>query len=424
MTTKALGTWQPLLDGDLQARALAVADEIAAELKSRGADMTSDGSLASGHAGLAVAFAYFDQALPGRGYGDAAGVHLNAATDYLAEYPLNADLYGGFTGIAWAAAQVERLAGRSSAAGDEFGEIDDLLLDMLSAPAWEGHYDLISGLVGVGVYALERLPHPKAHECLTRVVQHLDRWSEVRPDGATWHTPLHLLPPHRRQVRPNGEDNLGLAHGAPGPIALLAQASAAGAAGDVAARLVDQAVPWLMAQRMNYSPSASFGYEVFPEDDQGPSRSAWCYGDCGIAAALLNAARSRGNAEWERTAVELAVAAGNRPDAEMGVADAGMCHGWAGLAHIFNRLYQTSGDARLAEPARRYVERTLAMQHPGRGIAGYAAWASHGDQPWDWASEVGLLEGAAGVAMALAAAATDVAPTWDSVMLISNTVVS
>jgi hypothetical protein len=271
---------------------------------------------------------------------------------------------------------------------------------------------------------LERLPHPKAHQCLTRVVEHLERWSVTRPEGATWHTPLYLLPPHRQTARADGEYNLGLAHGAPGAIALLAQASAAGAAGDVAARLVDQAVPWLLAQRMNYAPGASFGYDVSPEDDQGPSRSAWCYGDCGIAAALLNAARSRGNAEWECTAVELAVAAGNRPESQMGVADAGMCHGWVGLAHVFNRLYQTSGDARLAEPARRFVERTLAMQYPGRGIAGYAAWMSHGDEPFDWTNEVGLLEGAAGVAMALAAAATDVAPTWDSVMLISNTVVS
>jgi hypothetical protein len=344
--------------------------------------------------------------------------------DYLAEYPMHADLYGGFTGIAWAASQMERLAGRRDSQGDQFAEIDDVLLAMLSAPTWDLHYDLISGLVGVGVYALERLPDQRAHECLTRVVERLDRWSERQPDGVTWRTPARLLPPSRRIERPNGEYNLGLAHGAPGPIALLAQASAVGAAVDVASRLVDEAVPWLLAQRSNYCPGASYGHEVCPEDDQGASRSAWCYGDCGIAASLLCAAHSRGNADWQREAIELAVAAGNRPEPDMSVFDACMCHGWGGLAHLFNRLYQTSGDPRLAEPARRFCERTLDIQYPGRGIAGYANWQGGFDAPWGWKSEAGFLEGAAGVALALAAAATDVTPTWDSVLLISNIVQS
>jgi lantibiotic modifying enzyme len=424
MATSTLGTWKPLLDGNLQARALSVADQIASGLKSLGADAVQDGSLASGHAGLAVAMAYFDQALPARGYGEAAMLHLDAAMDYLAAYPLHADLYGGFTGIAWSASQIERMASSRDSEGDQFAEIDEVLISMLSAPAWDLHYDLISGLVGIGVYALERLPDPRAHECLTRVVVRLDRWTERQPDGVTWHTPARLLPSVRRAERPAGEYNLGLAHGVPGPIALLAQASAVGAAADVASRLVDEAVPWLLAQRRNYAPGASYGHEVYPEDDQGASRSAWCYGDCGIATALLCAARCRGNVQWECTAVELAVAAGNRPEPDMSVFDACICHGWGGLAHLFNRLYQTSGDPRLAEPARRFCERTVEAQHLGRGIAGYANWQGGFDQPWGWKTELGFLEGAAGIAMALVAAATDITPTWDSVLLISNSVES
>jgi len=421
MATSALGTWQPLLDGELQAAALTAAAEIADELRTRAGELVHEGSLACGQAGLATTLAYLDQALPGRGYGEAAAAQLDAALDYMSAVPIPPGLYGGFSGIAWAASRIDRMAGRSND-GEEFAEIDDLLLDMLSATSWDRHYDLIDGLAGLGVYALERLPHPKAYECLTRIVEHLDRWAERSPSGVTWRTPVELLPGPSRAMRPQGEYNLGMAHGAPGAIALLAQASAAGVAADAAARLVDGAVPWLLAQRLPNSPGASFEYETGFGDSQGPSRSAWCYGDPGVAAALLCAARCRGNSQWEREAIELAVAAANRPEPEMQIADAGFCHGWAGLAHVFNRLYQTSGEPQLAEAARRFCQRTLAARHADRGIAGYAAWLGDSDGKWGWRDEAGLLEGAAGVALGLAAAASDVPPLWDSVLLISNTV--
>ena len=420
----ALDTWKPVLNGELRTQALAVADEIATEIQLLGKELIHDGSLASGHAGIATMFAYLDRALPGRGFGDAGADHLNAALDFLADSQLLPDLYCGFTGIAWAAAQVDRLAGHRNVEGDEFSQIDDLLLDVLSVESWSYHYDLISGLVGLGAYALERLPNPRAHSCLTRVVEHLSRWAERGPEGVTWRTPVNLLAESRHTARPNGEYNLGLAHGVPGAIALLAQASAAGAAAEEAAMLVDQSIPWLLKQRIANSPGASFGYDVSVDDDLGPSRSAWCYGDPGVAAALLCAARCRGNVTWEREAIELAVAAANRPESAMAVCDAGLCHGWAGLAHLFNRLYQTSGDARFVEPTQRFFKRTLEIRRKDGGIAGYSAWQAGFDIAGGWRDEPGLLEGAAGVALALAAAATDVEPTWDTFLLISNTVIS
>jgi lantibiotic biosynthesis protein len=103
------------------------------------------------------------------------------------------------------------------------------------------------------------------------------------------------------------------------------------------------------------------------------------------------------------------------------VADAGLCHGWAGLLQIYNRLFQATGDSRFADFARRCCERTLQARVSGRGIAGYAAWQGGvPDGRWDWKTEVGLLEGAAGIALALLAASTDISPDWDLTFLISN----
>ncbi|HKG93849.1 MAG TPA: lanthionine synthetase LanC family protein, partial [Gemmatimonadaceae bacterium] len=129
-----------------------------------------------------------------------------------------------------------------------------------------------------------------------------------------------------------------------------------------------------------------------------PTRSAWCYGYPGVAAALLAAARAAGEPGWERAATELALRAARRPPDECGVVDAGLCHGAAGLAQIYNRLWQATGDERLRRAATDWAHRALDFPVP--------------DDP-------GLLVGAAGVALALLATVSDVEPEWDRVLLLS-----
>ena len=66
------------------------------------------------------------------------------------------------------------------------------------------------------------------------------------------------------------------------------------------------------------------------------------------------------------------------------------------------------------------VERTLDLRRAGQGIAGYSAYRdTHDNGEEYWEDRVGILEGAAGVALALLAAATDVEPEWDRMLLVS-----
>jgi lantibiotic biosynthesis protein len=421
MSASDTKTWKPPVDGELKARCLQVVDEIAAQLPSAADPLADEYSLAGGRSGLAVAFSYFHQHLPNHGFDATASEHLGKAIDRMVEEPLPPGLYDGFTGIAWAVAHLNRIAGQENDS-EEFEAIDDGLLEMLSVPRWTQEYDLVGGLVGLGVFCLQRLPDPKAMECLRRIVAQLTQLVEQQPSGVAWRTPVELLPAHRQATRPQGELNLGLAHGVPGVIALLAESAAAGMETESSAKLVEAAVRWLLAQRQLNSPYAQFGYDAEADDSYGSARTAWCYGDPGVAAALLCAARSLKKPEWEQVAVDLALSAAKRPEEEMEVRDAGLCHGWAGLMHIYNRLYQATGEEPLADFARHCCTRTLEGRMPGRGIAGYAAWHSAADPnvQWEWKTEAGFLEGAAGIALALLAATTPIRPDWDHVLLISN----
>src|SRR5439155_5317436 len=129
-------------------------------------------------------------------------------------------LYAGFPGIAWT---VAHLQGRFLDPGDGAGldGIDLALAGYLARSPWTGEYDLLGGLAGLGVYALERLPRPGAAACLQHVVDRLAELAVPQPEGVAWFTPPERLPGWQRERYPRGYYNTGLAHGMPGVIALL-----------------------------------------------------------------------------------------------------------------------------------------------------------------------------------------------------------
>jgi len=409
-------SWSPILTGALRARALEAVQEIADSLPPF---EPAHASLAGGLAGLSVFHAYLARARNRDDAAQTAGHLLVRALEQMATTPMPPSLYGGFTGVAWA---VEHLSAQLLDTGDDDPNeaIDALLGEYLKRSPWIDDYDLIIGLVGFGVYALERLPRASAHQCLERIVDRLDETAERNSGGVTWLTRAHLLPEHQREQCPNGYYNLGLAHGVPGVIALLGGVCAAGVAVGQARPLLDGAVAWLLRQKLTNGAESSFlPWIELDGIEREDCRLAWCYGDPGVAAALLLAARSVREPEWEREAIEIARRAAKREPESAGVKDAALCHGAAGLGHVFNRLFQATGEESFREAARYWFERTLELRRRGQGIAGFSSFRADENGNEYWVDDPGILTGAAGIALALLAAATDIEPAWDRMLLVS-----
>lgn len=414
--------WHSLLQGRLRGEALKAAQSIAEGLRKQA---VRDPSLAGGKAGLAIFYAYLAKVRSGCGDKKTARRFLNEAADAVSAQRMSADLFGDFTGVAWTMAHLE---GRLLDSDDEDPNeaIDEALKVHLSQSPWRGEYDLISGLVGFGVYALERLPRESAFGCLMLVVDRLDEIAERSAKGITWFTAPELLPPDQSKECPDGYYNLGLAHGVPGVIALLGRVCATTEkklqkTRSKARSLLNGGVTWLLAQQPK-DRTKSFPYWVGPGISAAPARLAWCYGDPGVAAALLQAAHCVNNPVWKRQALLIARRAAARPPEQSGVKDCALCHGAAGVGHIFNRLFQATGKEWLADAARFWFKRTLELRRPGRGIAGFAALRP-GPKPGSrkrWIADPGILEGAAGIGLALLAATIPVEPEWDRALLISG----
>jgi lantibiotic modifying enzyme len=422
------GNWRRLLRGAALERAARTVQAIAEALRNRPCALISSesgefvgdaASLAQGYAGLALLYGYLAEAKTVPGAGKAAEHFLDGAVDAVAVMPMEPSLFGGFTGVAWATAHLD---GRlfHAQAEDPNTAVDKALGTCLAQSPWAGDYDLVSGLVGIGVYALTRLSYPTARAILAQVIDRLDETAERGRQGITWLTPPERLPPHHRKVYPRGHYNLGVAHGVPGVIALLAGAWAAGVARKTAERLLEGAVDWLLAQRLPAANPSRFPSWVGPGTAPQPARSAWCYGDPGIACTLLLASRVLGEPSWEREALALAHHAAARSPQSAGVRDAGLCHGAAGLGHLFNRLYQVTDETRFAQAACFWLVRTLDLRQPGCGIAGFVTREVGTDGVETWVADPGILTGVAGIALALLAGISSIEPEWDRMLLVSG----
>jgi lantibiotic biosynthesis protein len=417
----SVGTcWRPILSGTTAQQALQAVDAITESIPSMTAPTGErDPSLANGQAGLALLYAWLARTRRMPQADVLAWQYLDQSIEAVATQTMDASLYGGFPGVALAAELVDHLLDPDTE--DRSEAVDDALLRLLSrANLWPAPHDLVVGVTGLGVYALQRCPRPVAIECLHRVVERLHERAQQDQHGLYWWTPPEgLLHPESRRAYPSGRADLGVAHGAAGAIALLGSICGVGVEQETARSLLEGAVSWLLAQSVATEPGPTFPVWLAPGFQPSPARCAWCYGDPGIAAALLVAARGVGAGGWEQAAVALACRAAERPPERTGVVDASFCHGTAGLAHIYNRMYQATGEPKLGRAAVYWLERTLDFYRLARGNGGSWVQASTDRAeagPW---TGIGLLEGAAGVALVLLAATTSVEPAWDRMFLVS-----
>jgi lantibiotic biosynthesis protein len=414
----SVGTgWRPILSGTSAQQALQAVESIASAAPLPG---ERDPSLFGGRAGLALLYTWLARTRRLPGADVLAWQYLDEAIDAVATQTMDASLYGGFPGVAWAAELVDGLLDPD--AEDRNEAVDDSLLRLLSqAHPWPAPHDLVVAVTGLGVYALQRCPRPTAIECLHLVVDRLEEHARRDEHGIYWWTPpAGILHQDSREQYPSGRADLGLAHGAAGAIALLGSICSMPSESETAGSLLQGAVSWLLAQAVPTAAGPTFPVWLAPGVQPSPARCAWCYGDPGIAAALLLAARGLGSAEWEHTAVTLACRAAERPPEETGVRDAGFCHGTAGLAHIYNRMYQATGNETLGRAAVYWLERTLDFYRRARASGdSWVQGSRDGAEGGPWTG-TGLLGGAAGVALVLLAATTPVEPLWDRMFLVSD----
>jgi lanthionine synthetase-like protein len=350
----------PLLQGADAARALDIAERIAASPASLRERMAPESSDRYGGATLVV------EALARAGRGDADALR-SVLREALVLAPDRPGLHGGAGGLAIAldAVDPERAA---------FGKVRARIADALAASLREPGaadiaelrpYDLVGGRAGIAVAlaaargAPPRTFVPLARDLATALERALDSGDP---------------PPV----------NLGVSHGVAGVLAALNLALP----GEMS--LSRRYVELLLRCSHGVRGARRWG-PVWRAGEQPSARRAWCYQTVGVAAVIADRARIDRDAALYALAADALAAVLDDPQADDALHDAALCHGDAGVASIVWSFHE---DTRLAGHAERLAGRVL-------DAAGRA-------QP----TRAGFLDGALGIAIFLVDAATAQERRW------------
>jgi lantibiotic modifying enzyme len=315
-----------------------------------------------------------------------------------------ATLFSGASGVALVADIVTTTLGHN-----DYDEIlcdfDDYLIDFLhEEEAASLHFDVISGISGIGIYALSR-NRKQARNSLRMVSRCVDLLAACsRREGGllTWLSEPRFVPARQLASNPPNSADLGVAHGVAGVLGFLAQAASVDGLHDQSSALLESGIRWLCAQRNPPEFQSTFAYRSkMPRE----SRTAWCYGDLGIAAVLASIPSFRQEIT-EACLAQMLDRQFSRSETSMQIDDAFLCHGFAGnyvLACALTSSDESSALASFAASMRERFVQAVAddfMQHedaPLGFLEGYggvlaAAHLRFGDPTPHWAAPFALLE--------------------------------
>lgn len=281
-------------------------------------------------------------------------------------------------------------------------------------------FDSIRGLAGIGAHLLRRDPQA---DLIRDVLAYLVRLTEPVKDCGEllpgWWTGLD--PAGQPSERfPGGHANSGVAHGVAGPLALLSLAMRRAVAVDGQAEAIGRICAWLDQWRQDSVAGPWWPYWVTRAelrdgrlDTPRPSRPSWCYGTVGLARAQQLAALATGDTARQHMAESALISALTDPGQLAATTGLSLCHGYAGLAHIARRAAADAITAQLTGCLPRLLGAIVPDGADADGLAASLLRRAAGD--------LGLLEGAAGIALALHTAQAGTSPVsgWDSCLLIS-----
>lgn len=389
-------------------------------------------SLADGHAGVGLLFAALAHGEPE--YAKVAHAHLAAAVTGVSR-PAREGLYAGLPAVAFTARTavtkpgeyaglLAKLDAQTALLARRLVEEDAPRVAAGKAGARMAGYDVVAGLSGLGRLLLAAGPEHRATTEL--VVAHLVALTRpvTAPDGRTvpgWWTgdPILLSEP---DGVPGGHFNAGLAHGIPGPLALLSLAHRAGVRVPGQEQAICTVAEWLLARR---SPDGAGWPNIVPMEaesaaasgavpDLAEARTGWCYGTPGVARSLQLAALALKEPEWNRQAVAAVAAACTGRE----FTDPTLCHGLAGFATIVTLMSREPGGEELASHIPGLAESLAGAADPAHPFV----WPAAAPGGPTVVHRPGFLDGAAGAALALRFAKAPDAPLgalpWQAALLL------
>ncbi len=318
----------------------------------------------------------------------------------------------GIAGIAWATDFINENKFMSFKLRDFFDKTDKLVFMAGKEYVRDNNWDYLHSAIGTGLYFLKR-DTKFSNEYLEFLVNELYSKAIFFEGGIYWKSYI--------DSEKSSGINLGLAHGLPGILIFLSKIYLKGINIVKTIRLIQGIIDFFDHCKQDNNAVGSY-YPNWIMDLQKPergySRLAWCYGDIGVGLSIFFGGQSTGNDSWKSKGLEILKETTKRRDLKTNfIIDAGFCHGSAGLAHVYRKLFDITEQNIFKKTSDYWVETTLELATFHDGVAGYKSCLSIGHAKW--VIDTGLLEGISGIGLTLMYCLNGQDPAWDECMMLS-----
>ena len=436
--------WTPFLHGQTAGRATTIAKTVAWRCASdvllpqalRQYGPNGDGiafrwqpaSVGGGNAGLALLTSHLHHCFPNEGWDLMAQKHFTRAVAAYNIHQPNFSLFAGASGLYFAATVAAYPGGtyvnlRDSLQAYLASQLPQFLQSLQRNPKPFVHsYDLISGAAGVIACIVsqpsQNISEPLADACI-QALRYLVQIAEPSSGGLCCFIDSdHIRQPDRRKRYPDGYTDTGLAHGVSAVIGAFAIALKRGWDAPGLCSGLQSICQWLAAQRVWDEYGSNWPVFIAPSSDSPKqrygSRAAWCYGIPGTARALYMAADVLQDDSLRQVSLDAFSSLAARPRQYWGIISPNLCHGFSGVMQSLLRMFHDTNLPMFVPLLNHTTETVLSLYNP-RHTFGFQD--KHAQR--DWYDNPRLLEGAAGVALALLAASEPVQPSWDRLLLLS-----
>lgn len=385
-------------------------------------------SIVYGYASLALFFGHMDRIYPNDGWDVVSHSYIYAAVSAFNTNSYIVKGVGLFGGLAGFCFTINYLSRNGSRYIKLHNTLNDYLITQVSSWIIKrsdqtsdvrfDDYDVISGPSGIGAYLLQLSEDPKAFQLVNLIIDRLIfLCQEKNGHDSLFIPPKNLPTDDHRKLSPLGSTDCGFAHGTPGVLAFLSLCKIKGFERKGLDESIHGLSKWLLDNKIIDQWGINWPYIVSPisEKPNGlPTRAAWCYGSPGISRALWLAGSALGDLSLKEAGTKALITVFSRPIEMRLIPSPNLCHGVGGLLQITYRFAKDTARKVFIDNLRCLVHQVVAMYEPN-SLVGFRNIEPGGNK----VNDIGILNGATGVGLALMSVISDVDPEWDRLFLLT-----
>lgn len=283
---------------------------------------------------------------------------------------------------------------------------DNYMIQSIKEDISNKNFDFLHGSLGVLIYFLKKNTNKNL---ILNFIDKLFESGEInKPDNMVkWKSNINI---ENRFIY-----NISLSHGMSGILLFLSRAIEKNI--PVNKTMYEGTINYILAQEMDYNHYGSYFPSFSIEHaniETFKSRLGWCYGDLGIGYAIWFAGKVNNEKKWQKKGLDILLKTTERkPLTEESVVDAGICHGSAGIAMFYKKIYDETCQEEFKYAYMDWIKETLRLDTFPNGLAGYKSLMSE-----DWVCDYSLLTGISGIGLILISHLLNDNQKWDQLFLL------